>query len=111
MVPVLGEAWRLLKQRRFALLLVASSIFSAGHASYDLCSSLYFRDLGAGRDTIVGFDANLDTIDLTGLGMDHWDVSDGIFHAYLAGDAVADLEIALPGLIGTLNDHPGHVLI
>jgi MFS transporter, PPP family, 3-phenylpropionic acid transporter len=51
-VPVLGESWRLLKQRRFALLLVASSIFSAGHASYDLCSSLYFRDLGAGRDTI-----------------------------------------------------------
>jgi len=52
MAPVLGEAWRLLKQRRFALLLVASSIFAAGHASYDLCSSLYFRDLGAGRDTI-----------------------------------------------------------
>ena len=55
---------------------------------------------GAGRDTIVGFDANLDTIDLNGLGMVDWDVSGGIFHAYLAGDNVADLEIALPGLIG-----------
>jgi PPP family 3-phenylpropionic acid transporter len=50
--PALGEAWRLLKQRRFALLLVGSATFAAGHASYDLCSSLYFRDLGAGGDTI-----------------------------------------------------------
>jgi len=60
---------------------------------------------GAGRDTINGFDAGLDTIDLTGLGIDHWGVSGGILSAYLAGDAVPDLEIALPGLLGTLDAH------
>ena len=71
--------------------------------------SLADSPAGAGRDTINGFDASLDTIDLTGLGIVTWDVSGGIFHAYLAGDMTPDLEIALPGLIGTLN--AGHVLI
>ena len=72
--------------------------------------SLSESPAGAGRDTIDGFDASQDIINLTGLGIAAWDVSGGIFHAYLAGDSVADLEIALPNLHGTLVLGP-HVLI
>lgn len=66
---------------------------------------------GAGHDSITGFDASKDTIDLTGLGISTWDVSGGIFHGYMTGNLSPVLEIALPGLIGVLNDHPGSVLI
>jgi len=51
-VPALGEAGRLLGKRSFVVFLVCSAIFSASHSSYDLCSSLFFRDLGASAQTI-----------------------------------------------------------
>jgi PPP family 3-phenylpropionic acid transporter len=43
---------RLVRQPRVALLLCGSSLFAMSHASYDLCGSLAFRDLGASGDTI-----------------------------------------------------------
>ncbi|MEY2930930.1 MAG: hypothetical protein RL033_1679, partial [Pseudomonadota bacterium] len=39
-------------QPRMLLLLLGSSLFSFSHASYDLCGSLAFRDLGASTDII-----------------------------------------------------------
>jgi PPP family 3-phenylpropionic acid transporter len=50
--PALREAGRLFRQPRVLLLLCGSSIFSMSHASYDLCGSLAFRDLGASGNTI-----------------------------------------------------------
>jgi MFS transporter, PPP family, 3-phenylpropionic acid transporter len=50
--PPLREVARLFRQPRVALLLCGSSVFAMSHASYDLCGSLAFRDLGAGGDTI-----------------------------------------------------------
>lgn len=75
----------------------------ADHFHY---ASLSDSPAGAGRDTISNFNADWDIIDLTGLGIENWDVSGGIFHAYIAGDVV--MEIALPGLTGILDQNPGH---
>ena len=50
--PVLRQMLRLVRQPRVALLLCGSSLFAMSHASYDLCGSLAFRDLGASGDTI-----------------------------------------------------------
>ncbi|MEY4547512.1 MAG: hypothetical protein RL685_3707 [Pseudomonadota bacterium] len=47
-----GELGRLARQPRMLLLLLGSSLFSFSHASYDLCGSLAFRDLGASTDII-----------------------------------------------------------
>jgi hypothetical protein len=63
---------------------------------------------GAGRDTIENFNAAWDIIDLRdmpGVHIDHWDVTGGVFHAYVnpGSPGVADLEIALPGLTGVFT--------
>lgn len=50
--PAFRELTRLFRQPRVALLLCGSSVFAMSHASYDLCGSLAFRDLGAGGDAI-----------------------------------------------------------
>ncbi len=42
----------LLRQRRFVLFLGCSALFGISHSSYDLCGSLWFRDLGASRDML-----------------------------------------------------------
>lgn len=52
LAPAFRHAWRLLEQRPFRRLLVCSALFAASHASYDLCGSLFFRDLGAAGETI-----------------------------------------------------------
>jgi PPP family 3-phenylpropionic acid transporter len=52
LAPAFRHAWRLLERRRFRRLLFCSAVFAASHASYDLCGSLLFRDLGAEDDTI-----------------------------------------------------------
>jgi PPP family 3-phenylpropionic acid transporter len=52
LAPAFRHAWRLLEQRPFRRLLLCSAVFAASHASYDLCGSLLFRDLGASGDTI-----------------------------------------------------------
>jgi PPP family 3-phenylpropionic acid transporter len=48
----LRQGWSLLRQRRFVLFCCCTAVFSMSHASYDLCASLTFRDLGARSDTI-----------------------------------------------------------
>lgn len=48
----LGRAGSLLSQRSFVVFLACSATFAASHASYDLCGSLFFRDLGASGRTI-----------------------------------------------------------
>jgi MFS transporter, PPP family, 3-phenylpropionic acid transporter len=48
----LAELGRMVRQPRMLLLLLGSSLFSFSHASYDLCGSLAFRDLGASSDII-----------------------------------------------------------
>jgi VCBS repeat-containing protein len=70
--------------------------------------SLADSPAGFGHDTIDGFDASLDIIDLQGLSIHHWDVTGGVLHAYQAGSGTPDLEIALPHLLGTLDN--SHVL-
>jgi MFS transporter, PPP family, 3-phenylpropionic acid transporter len=50
--PPLGKAAGPLSQRSFLVFLACSAIFAASHASYDLCASLFFRDLGASGQTI-----------------------------------------------------------
>ncbi len=47
-----GALRRLGRQPRMVFLLLGSSSFSFSHASYDLCGSLAFRDLGASSHTI-----------------------------------------------------------
>jgi PPP family 3-phenylpropionic acid transporter len=42
----------LLGQRRFVLFLGCLTLFGVSHSSYDLCGSLWFRDLGASRDML-----------------------------------------------------------
>lgn len=42
-----GALRRMVRQPRMLLLLLGASLFSFSHASYDLCGSLAFRDLGA----------------------------------------------------------------
>jgi PPP family 3-phenylpropionic acid transporter len=42
----------LLRQRHFVAFLACACTFIAGHSSYDLCGSLFFRDLGASGDAI-----------------------------------------------------------
>jgi PPP family 3-phenylpropionic acid transporter len=46
------KAGHLLSDRRMLVFLACASLFMAGHTSYDLCGSLFFRDLGASGDTI-----------------------------------------------------------
>jgi MFS transporter, PPP family, 3-phenylpropionic acid transporter len=48
-LPDLGT---LLSDRTFLGFLVCSGLTWAAHSSYDLCSSLFFRDLGAAKNTI-----------------------------------------------------------
>lgn len=50
--PALDRAGSLLSQRGFVVFLACSTTFAASHASYDLCGSLFFRDLGASGQTI-----------------------------------------------------------
>jgi PPP family 3-phenylpropionic acid transporter len=47
-----GPARGLLGQPSFPAFLVGSALAAASHSSYDLCGSLFFRDLGASDDTI-----------------------------------------------------------
>jgi len=48
----LGSARSLFEQRRFVAFLLGSALSAASHSSYDLCGALFFRDLGASKDTI-----------------------------------------------------------
>jgi MFS transporter, PPP family, 3-phenylpropionic acid transporter len=50
--PASGQVRRLLGQRGFVVFLVCSGASAASHVSYDLCGSLFFRDLGASGKTI-----------------------------------------------------------
>lgn len=47
-----SRAGRAIQKPRFVGFLVCSTLFAAGHSSYDLCGSLWFRDLGASADVI-----------------------------------------------------------
>jgi hypothetical protein len=83
----------------------------ADHFHY---TSLSDSPAGGGRDTIDNFDTDWDIIDLTGLGIDHWEVNNiggvDVFQAFqnwTPGDTTADLEIALPGLVGIMNHNIG----
>jgi PPP family 3-phenylpropionic acid transporter len=48
----LGSARSLFEQRRFVAFLLGSALSAASHSCYDLCGALFFRDLGASKDTI-----------------------------------------------------------
>ncbi|HTV21243.1 MAG TPA: MFS transporter, partial [Polyangiaceae bacterium] len=48
----IGPARTLLEQPGFRAFLCGSVLAAASHSSYDLCGSLFFRDLGASEDTI-----------------------------------------------------------
>jgi PPP family 3-phenylpropionic acid transporter len=50
--PTSGQVRRLLGRRSFVVFLVCSGASAASHVSYDLCGSLFFRDLGASGKTI-----------------------------------------------------------
>jgi PPP family 3-phenylpropionic acid transporter len=52
LAPPLADAQRLLGRRRFVVFLICSATFAASHSSYDLCGSLFFRDLGASGNTL-----------------------------------------------------------
>jgi MFS transporter, PPP family, 3-phenylpropionic acid transporter len=50
--PPLTQARRLLGRPSFVVFLICSATFAASHSSYDLCGSLFFRDLGASGNTL-----------------------------------------------------------
>jgi Ca2+-binding RTX toxin-like protein len=60
-----------------------------------------------GRDTINGFDASQDVFDLRGLNVTNWAATDQggeiVVDLFTNGHAVADMEIGLVGLVGTLS--------
>jgi PPP family 3-phenylpropionic acid transporter len=47
-----GSTRDLLERPSFRAFLLASALSAASHSSYDLCGGLFFRDLGASKDTI-----------------------------------------------------------
>jgi len=67
---------------------------------------------GSGYDTIDGFDASLDFIDVHDLHINHWNVQNiggvDVFQAYMNPSGAPDLQIALPHLQGLLDN--SHVL-
>ena len=95
-------------QRQWMAMAVRTCVSAHSQSFVFHYGSLADSPAGFGHDTIDGFDASLDIIDLQGLSIDHWDATGGVLHAYQAGSGTPDLEIALPNLLGTLDN--SHVL-